>query len=143
MPAEILKVSPLFYAITKNWHKPFFIYNINADLFGTSLLCKVEFTLLQSIFSRQIFLLYFGKGKFGGKKFTLQKSEFYFAKEFFPLVYCRFQKLWQSHLSSNCDAHGGVILLKFLPDNLASIWIHFCNLENYSDHRWFFWSDKK
>jgi hypothetical protein len=35
-------------------------------------------------FSRQIFLLYFGKGKFGGKKFTLQKSEFYFAKEFFP-----------------------------------------------------------
>jgi hypothetical protein len=50
----------------------------------TSLLCKVEFTLLQSIFSRQIFLLYFGKGKFGGKKFTLQKSEFYFAKEFFP-----------------------------------------------------------
>jgi hypothetical protein len=28
--------------------------------------------------------LYFGKGKFGGKKFTLQKSEFYFAKEFFP-----------------------------------------------------------
>jgi hypothetical protein len=40
--------------------------------------------LWQSIFSRQIFLLYFGKGKFGGKKFTLQKSEFYFAKEFFP-----------------------------------------------------------
>jgi hypothetical protein len=28
--------------------------------------------------------LYFEKGKFGGKKFTLQKSEFYFAKEFFP-----------------------------------------------------------
>jgi hypothetical protein len=51
----------------------------------TSLLCKVEFTLLQSIFSRQIFLLYFGKGKFGGKKFTLQKSEFYFAKEFFRI----------------------------------------------------------
>jgi hypothetical protein len=51
---------------------------------GTSLLCKIESTLLQSIFSRQIFLLYFGKGKFGGKKFTLQKSEFYFAKEFFP-----------------------------------------------------------
>jgi hypothetical protein len=50
----------------------------------TSLLCKVEFTLLQSIFFRQIFLLYFGKGKFDGKKFTLQKSEFYFANEFFP-----------------------------------------------------------
>jgi hypothetical protein len=32
----------------------------------------------------RVFLLYFGKGKFGGKKFTLQKSEFYFAKEFFP-----------------------------------------------------------
>jgi hypothetical protein len=42
---------------------------------------------LQDIFSRQIFLLYFGKGKFGGKKFTLQKSEFYFAKEFFEINY--------------------------------------------------------
>jgi hypothetical protein len=56
----------------------------NEQILRTSLLCKVEFTLLQSIFSRQNFLLYFGKGKFGGKKFTLQKSEFYFAKEFFP-----------------------------------------------------------
>jgi hypothetical protein len=46
-----------------------------------------DLTLLQSIFSRQIFLLYFGKGKFGGKKFTLQKSEFYFAKEFFPFYW--------------------------------------------------------
>jgi hypothetical protein len=43
----------------------------------TSFLCKVDF-------SRQIFFLYFGKGKFGGKKFTLQKSEFYFTKEFLP-----------------------------------------------------------
>jgi hypothetical protein len=48
---------------------------------------------LQSIFSRQIFLLYFGKGKFGGKKFTLQKSEFYFAKEFFPLEKGNFDSL--------------------------------------------------
>jgi hypothetical protein len=31
--------------------------------------------------------LYFGKGKFGGKKITLQKSEFYFAKEFLPKVF--------------------------------------------------------
>jgi hypothetical protein len=59
----------------------------------TSLLCKVEFTLLQSIFSRQIFLLYFGKGKFGGKKFTLQKSEFYFAKEFFPFFMLKLNAL--------------------------------------------------
>jgi hypothetical protein len=36
---------------------------------------KVKFTLLQNIFSRQNFLLYFVKGKFGGKKFTLQNSE--------------------------------------------------------------------
>jgi hypothetical protein len=28
------------------------------------------------LFSRQNFLLYFGKGKFGGKKFTLQKKLF-------------------------------------------------------------------
>jgi hypothetical protein len=27
-------------------------------------------------FSRQNYLLYFGKGNFGGKKFNLQKSEF-------------------------------------------------------------------
>jgi hypothetical protein len=38
------------------------------DFVWTSLLCKV-------FFSRQIFLLYFVKGKFCGKKFTLQKSE--------------------------------------------------------------------
>jgi hypothetical protein len=63
---------------------------LNSICIWTSLLCKVEFTLLQSIFSRQIFLLYFGKGKFGGKKFTLQKSEFYFAKEFFPLYFTYF-----------------------------------------------------
>jgi hypothetical protein len=60
------------------------------NFFWTSLICKVEFTLLQSIFSRQIFLLYFGKGKFGGKKFTLQKSEFYFANEFFPFFFSYF-----------------------------------------------------
>jgi hypothetical protein len=35
----------------------------------------------KKIFSRQIFLLQNTKEKFGGKKFTLQKSEFYFAKE--------------------------------------------------------------
>jgi hypothetical protein len=36
-----------------------------------------SFGSLQSkLFSRQIFLLYFGKGNFGGKKFTLQRSLF-------------------------------------------------------------------
>jgi hypothetical protein len=29
--------------------------------------------------------LYFGKGKFGGKKIYSSKEFFYFAKEFFPL----------------------------------------------------------
>jgi hypothetical protein len=37
----------------------------------TTFLCKVNF-------SRQIFLLYFGKGNFGGKKI-------YFEKEVFPI----------------------------------------------------------
>jgi hypothetical protein len=35
-----------------------------------------KFTLLQSNFSRQIFLFQNTKEKFGGKKITLQKSEF-------------------------------------------------------------------
>ncbi len=42
-------------------------------------------TPLQSIFSRQIFLLYFVKGKFGGKKFTLQKSESTLQKSYWLL----------------------------------------------------------
>jgi hypothetical protein len=32
-----------------------------------------KFTLLQSIFSRQIFLLYFVKGKFGGKNLLFKR----------------------------------------------------------------------
>jgi hypothetical protein len=47
--------------------------------------------------------LYFGKGKFGGKKFTLQKSEFYFAKEFFPKYYS-----W-----NQIEVDRGVFLSKF------------------------------
>jgi hypothetical protein len=43
-----------------------------------------KITLLQSkFFSRQIFLLYFGKGNFGGKKITLQKSEFTLQRRLF------------------------------------------------------------
>jgi hypothetical protein len=45
----------------------------------TSFLCKV-------IFSRQIFLLYFGRKNFGGKKITLQKSEFTLQRRFFQLI---------------------------------------------------------
>jgi hypothetical protein len=49
------------------------------EILWTSFLCKVDF-------SRQIFLLYFGKGKFGGKKFTLQKSESTLQKSFCPIL---------------------------------------------------------
>jgi hypothetical protein len=38
---------------------------------------------LQSNFSRQNFLLYFEIGNFGGKKYTLQKSEFTLQRRFF------------------------------------------------------------
>ncbi len=39
----------------------------------------------KQIFSRQIFLLYFGKGNFGGKNFNLKKKWIYFAKEVFSI----------------------------------------------------------
>ncbi len=56
--------------------KFFIIWNFFPATKKTSFLCKVNF-------SRQIFLLYFGKGNFGGKKFTLQQSEFTLQSRFF------------------------------------------------------------
>jgi hypothetical protein len=37
-------------------------------------------------FPRQIFLLYFGKGNFGGKKFTWEKSESTVQSRFFQYI---------------------------------------------------------
>jgi hypothetical protein len=45
--------------------------------------------------------LCFGKLNFGGKKITLQKSEFYFAKE--PGPFCKYADLqWNIKKSSKC-----------------------------------------
>jgi hypothetical protein len=47
------------------------------NLKATMVQFKKDLVHLQSkFFSRQIFLLYFGKGNFGGKKFTLHKRLF-------------------------------------------------------------------
>jgi hypothetical protein len=40
-------------------------------------------------------------------------------------IYCLFLTFWQSGFSSNSEARGGPIYLKFLPNNLALISIHF------------------
>jgi hypothetical protein len=50
---------------------------------------------LKSIFSRQIYLLYFVKGKFGGKKLTLQESESTLQSSFWRLTIPVFGKLSQ------------------------------------------------
>ncbi len=40
--------------------------------------------------------------------------------------YCLSERFWRLCLSSNSEARGGPILLKFLSDNLASICVWFC-----------------
>ncbi len=63
----------------------------------TSLLCKVKFTLLQSkFFPAKFFFCFFGKGKFGGKKFTWQKSESTLQRRFFLFVNFPFYIIIQS-----------------------------------------------
>ncbi len=41
------------------------------------------------------------------------------------------------------EARCGRIFLKFLHTNLALIYIHFCQLENFCDQRRFFWNVEK
>jgi hypothetical protein len=46
----------------------------------------MDLTLLQSIFSRQIFLLYFGKGKFGGKNLLFKRVNSTLQRSFFQYL---------------------------------------------------------
>jgi hypothetical protein len=61
----------------------------------------------------------------------LPKSRIFFFVEFleiplfFGLGLLLFLTFWQSDLSFNSEARGGPIYLKFLPNNLALISIHF------------------
>jgi hypothetical protein len=57
--------------------------------------------------------------------------------------YCRIQRNWRLGLSLSSKARCGRIFLKFLHNNLALIYIHFCQLENFSDQRRFFWNVEK
>jgi hypothetical protein len=57
--------------------------------------------------------------------------------------YCRIQRNWRLGLRSNSEERCGRIFLKFLHNNLALIYIHFCQLEIFSDQRRFFWNVEK
>jgi hypothetical protein len=57
--------------------------------------------------------------------------------------YCRIQRNWRLGLSSNSEARGGRIFMKFLHNNLALICINVCQLKKISDHRCIFGSGKK
>jgi hypothetical protein len=86
--------------------------------------------------------LYFGKGNFGGKKYyfankvigkkdlflLISVDEFKCVGELFHLKnnylknspnYCLSEQIWRLCLSSNSEAHGGPISLKFLHNNLT------------------------
>jgi hypothetical protein len=60
-----------------------------------------------------------------------------------PEDYCRIQRNWRLGLSLSSEARCGRIFLKNLHNNLALINIHFCQLENFSDQRRFFWNVEK
>jgi hypothetical protein len=59
------------------------------------------------------------------------------------MIYCRIQRNWRLGLSLSSEARCGRIFLKFLHNNLAPIYIHFCQLENFSDQRRLFWNVEK
>ncbi len=59
------------------------------------------------------------------------------------LILYHFSLNWRLCLSSNSEARGGPIFLKFLHNNLALIYIQFCPLENFSGHQRFFRSGIK
>ncbi len=80
----------------------------------------LDLTPLQSIFSRQIFLLYFGKGKFGGKKFTLLcKGVFSFFFSFYQIY-----KTKVMGLKFYMDALGSIMGLSINYWSFAT-WIFF------------------
>jgi hypothetical protein len=64
-------------------------------------------------------------------------------KNFLEIAYCRIQRNWLLGLSLSSEARYGRIFLKFLHNNLALMYIHFCQLENFSDQRRFFWNVEK
>ncbi len=61
----------------------------------------------------------------------------------FSLTYCRIQRNWRLGLSLSSEARCGRIFLKLLHNDLALIYIHFCQLENFSDQRRFLWNVEK
>ncbi len=61
----------------------------------------------------------------------------------FRLNYCRIQRNWRLGFNLSCEACDNPISLNFLLNNLVLICINFWWLQNFSDHRWFFWSGQK
>jgi hypothetical protein len=62
---------------------------------------------------------------------------------YFRSIYCRIQRNWRLGFNLSCEACDNPISLNFLHNNLVLICVHFWWLQNFSDHRWFFWSCQK
>jgi hypothetical protein len=73
----------------------------------------------------------------------IANNNYYRLKHVYSFYYCRIQRNWRLGLSLCSEARCGQIFLKFLHNNLALIYINFCHLEKFSDHRGFFWNVEK